>query len=174
MVTYAGGFQAIAVLGFVSPLAWSLLGPAAGRLLDRLYRPYGLGLMIALQSFAVTASGLVVLIAAMNPALAITQGPLYASLLLFSMLERLTAIASELVIERDWVTQLAGKDNALALARSNAMLRRTDLTCELVGSLAFGWLYSTAGITISVASATFLAVSMLPIQIACIYWVSSL
>lgn len=51
------------------------------------------------------------------------------------------------------------------------MLRRTDLTCELVGSLAFGWLYTTAGVMVSVAAATMLAVVFLPMQLYCIFWV---
>lgn len=66
----------------------------------------------------------------------------------------------------------AGKENAYALAKSNAMLRRTDLTCELVGSVAFGWLYSHLGSSVAVASATVLAVVMLPAQLACIYWIA--
>jgi Ferroportin1 (FPN1) len=164
-----GGYQAIAVLGFVSPLGCSLLGPATGRLLDGMYRPYGLSLMVALQGIAIMASGLVVLAAAANPTVKFVDGPLFIILLLLSMIERLTAILSELAIERDWVTQLSGKENALALASSNAMLRRTDLSCELVGSLAFGWLYSTAGLAISVASATFLALVLLPAQLLSIF-----
>jgi len=166
-----GGFQAIAMLGFVSNLACSLIGPAVGRMLDRMYRPYGLGTTTALQGVAIIASGLVVLAAASNPVAAISEGPVFVALLLLSMVERLMAIASELAIERDWVTQLSGKDNASALAKSNAMLRRTDLTCEFVGSLAFGWLYTKAGVAASVATATMLATTILPIQLYCIIWV---
>ena len=166
-----GGYQAIAVLGFVSPLACSILGPAAGRLLDKMYRPYGLGLMVALQGVAILSSGLVVLAAAANPVASLSDGPLFIALLILSMMERLTAICSELAIERDWVTQLSGKDNALALATSNAMLRRTDLSCELVGSLAFGWLYTTVGMAGAVASATFLAALLLPAQLLSIFTV---
>jgi len=169
-----GGYQAIAVLGFVSPLGCSLLGPAIGRLLDSMYRPYGLSLMVGLQGIAIMASGLVVLAAAANPAVKFVDGPLFIVLLALSMIERLTAILSELAIERDWVTQLSGKDNALALASSNAMLRRTDLSCELVGSLAFGWLYTTAGLAISVASATFLALILLPAQLLSIFRIAKM
>lgn len=164
-----GGYHAIAVLGFVSPLACSLLGPAVGRILDRMYRPYGLSITVTLQGIAILASGLVVLAAANNPALTFSQGPLFIALMILSMIERLTAISSELAIERDWVTQLSGKDNSGALAMSNAILRRSDLTCELIGSLAFGWLYSTAGVSIAVSSAVLLSVVFLPIQLYCIY-----
>ena len=168
-----GGYQAIAVLGFVSPLACSLIGPAAGRLLDKMYRPYGLSLMVGLQGLAIIASGLVLLAATASTTVQFTDGPLFVALLVLSMVERLTAICSELVIERDWVTQLSGKDNAFALASSNAMLRRTDLMCELVGSLAFGWLYSGLGLSVSVASATFLAAALLPAQLLSIFKVSA-
>jgi len=169
-----GGYQAIAVLGFVSPLGCSLFGPLTGRLLDNMYRPYGLSLMIALQGIAIMASGLVVLTAAAHPTVKFVDGPLFIVLLVLSMIERLTAILSELAIERDWVTQLSGKDNALALASSNAMLRRIDLSCELVGSLTFGWLYSKAGLTISVASATVLALILLPAQLVNIFKIAKM
>lgn len=104
-----GGYQAIAVLGFSSPLACSLLGPAAGRMLDTVYRPYGLGIMVALQGFAIIASGVTVLATVANPAIAFIDSPLFGILIALSMLERLAAISSELAIERDWVSQLAGK-----------------------------------------------------------------
>jgi hypothetical protein len=167
-----GGYRAIAVLGFVSPLFCSLLGPALGRVLDKVYRPYGLGLMLSLQGLAIMASGLVVLAAAASPSAVLSEGPLFAALLLLSGLERLTAMLSELAIERDWVTQLAGKDNDLALARSNATLRRTDLVCEALGALAFGALYSTFGVAFAVAAATLMTSIMVPLQIYCITWIA--
>jgi hypothetical protein len=116
----------------------------------------------------------VVLAAAANPAVRFVDGPLFVVLLALSMVERLTAIVSELAIERDWVTQLSGKENALALASSNAKLRRTDLSCELVGSLAFGWLYTTAGLAVSVAAATFLAALLLPLQMLSIFRIAKM
>lgn len=78
-------------------------------MLDQIYRPYGLGLMIGIQGLAVISSGLIVLMATIYPAVSITAGPLFGALMILSMLERLTAISSELAIERDWVTQLSGK-----------------------------------------------------------------
>ena len=205
-----GGFQAIAVLGFASPLACSLLGPAVGRALDKVYRPYGLGAMVAAQGLAVALSCLVVLtVAGSTTGVPFGQSPLFGALLLLSMVERLTAVASELAIERDWVTQLsgeeggqaglvatlgghgaglhprgsgaqaapglssplssAGKGNTRALAKSNAMLRRTDLGCELVGSLLFGTMYSRVGLVPAVWVTAGLAVAFLPVQLAFIY-----
>lgn len=39
----------------------------------------------------------------------------------------------------------------MALARSNAYLRRTDLFTELVGAFVFGWIYSKGGLAASMA-----------------------
>ena len=37
------------------------------------------------------------------------HSPLFLVLLLFTMLERLTSFASDVAIERDWLTKLVGK-----------------------------------------------------------------
>lgn len=168
-----GGYRAIAVLGFVSPLFCSLLGPVLGSILDKMYRPYGLGLMLVLQDLAIIASGLVVLATVARPGMSLTDGPLFSMLLVLSGIERLTAVLSELAIERDWVTQLSGKDNDVALATSNAILRRGDLVCEAIGALTFGWLYSTAGVAEAVAIAVLLAAVAVPLQLYCIVFIAN-
>lgn len=66
----------------------------------------------------------------------------------------------------------AGKHNRQALAQSNATLKRTDLVCELVGSLAFGWAYSQAGMLAAVGLTSAVAVAALPAQWVAIYRVS--
>ncbi|KAI7840421.1 hypothetical protein COHA_005852 [Chlorella ohadii] len=161
-----GGFQAIAILGFVAPLACSLAGPAVGRMLDSVYRPLGLGAMLALQDGAIALSSLALIAVARSG----TSGPLSASplfglLVVLAMAEKLASISSELAIERDWVTQLAGKQNQGALARSNAYLRRTDLVTELVGAVVFGWIYSKAGLVASMAFTAVLAALAAPLQL---------
>ena len=42
------------------------------------------------------------------------RSPLFLVLLVFTMLERLTSFASDVAIERDWLTKLVGKASALA------------------------------------------------------------
>jgi iron-regulated transporter 1 len=91
-----------------------------------------------------------------------------------AMVEKLASISSELAIERDWVTQLAGKQNMLALARSNAYLRRTDLLTELVGALAFGWIYSRAGCAAAMAFTGLLAAAAAPAQLLFIRRIAAL
>jgi hypothetical protein len=63
----------------------------------------------------------------------------------------------------------AGKQNAQALSTCNANLKRTDLMCELVGSLVFGWVYSRAGMLSSVALTSLVAGLALPLQFLSIY-----
>lgn len=63
------------------------------------------------------------------------------------------------------VTQLAGKQNVLTLARSNAYLRRTDLCTELVGALVFGWIYSWGGLAASMAFTGVVAAAAVPLQL---------
>lgn len=162
-----GGYQAIALLGFIAPLACSLFGPSLGRLLDQVNRPFGLGLMITLQGIAISGAGLV-LVLVEKTGIPLLESPLFHLLLALSALERLSAMASELAIERDWVTQLAGRDNATVLSKCNAMLRRTDLTCELLGAIAFGWIYSAGGMMMSAIATTVLAVAFAPLQLLCV------
>jgi hypothetical protein len=161
-----GGFQAIAILGFVAPLACSLAGPAVGRMLDSVYRPLGLGAMLALQDGAIALSSLALIAVARSGASGpLASSPLFGLLVVLAMLEKLASISSELAIERDWVTQLAGKQNQGALARSNAYLRRTDLVTELVGAVVFGWIYSKAGLVSSMAFTAVLAALAAPLQL---------
>lgn len=45
----------------------------------------------------------------LGPAFAFQNSPVFFALLLFTMLERLTSFASDVAIERDWLTQLVGE-----------------------------------------------------------------
>lgn len=64
-----------------------------------------------------------------------------------------------------------GKENNNALATANAQLRRTDVTCELIGSLAFGWIYSRTGLAYSITASTLIATLLVPLEIICVFWV---
>lgn len=44
----------------------------------------------------------------LGPSFTFQRSPLFFALLLFTMLERLTSFASDVAIERDWLTQLVG------------------------------------------------------------------
>jgi hypothetical protein len=178
-----GGLRAIALVGFVAPLAVAVAGPAAGRALDAAPRPAGLAAAVAAQGAAIAASALVLLAASTAAArrgaaeglaggasagnLAL-GGAFFAALLALSAAERLSAVVAELAIERDWVTRLAGRRNSAALAASNAWLRRADLACELVGALLFGAAFSRGGPAPALAGAFAIAAVCTPLQLWCI------
>lgn len=63
------------------------------------------------------------------------------------------------------VPAAAGKQNVVALARSNAYLRRTDLLCELIGAVIFGWIYSKGGLPASMAFTAAMSALAAPLQL---------
>lgn len=97
-----------------------------GRMLDSVYRPLGLGVMLVLQDLAILLSSLALAAAAGAPGGAPLVGsPLFALMLGLAMLEKLTSISSELAIERDWVTQLAGERQGGGHAREGKQNKHT-------------------------------------------------
>lgn len=78
-----------------------------GRLLDSVYRPLGLGAMLAVQDLCILLSCGALAVAARTGA-PLASTPLFPLMVGLAMLEKLSSISSELAIERDWVTQLAG------------------------------------------------------------------
>ncbi|OWZ04664.1 Ferroportin transmembrane protein, partial [Phytophthora megakarya] len=53
--------------------------------------------------------------------------------------------AQTLGIERDWVVVIAGPDNSTGLAKLNTTMRRIDLSCNILGPMAFGFIVDFAG-----------------------------
>lgn len=53
----SGGFQAVALAGFISPLAVAILGPAVGAKLDSTRRQTGLTVANVIQTISITAAG---------------------------------------------------------------------------------------------------------------------
>eukprot|EP00884_Botryococcus_braunii_P013074 jgi/Botrbrau1/21768/Bobra.43_1s0158.1 len=170
-----GGFQTVAIVGFVSPLSTVLFGPLVGQALDRLPRRVGLSGVVAIQSFLICSiCALVLRTVMMGPYASIRAHGTFSLLLLLSMCERLTSFAIEVAVERDWVPQLAGVNNASALARGNDLLRKMDLTSELTGALAFGAVLTQSGPAISLMLLFFLCAACLPLQLWFVHQVASM
>ncbi|RLN53396.1 hypothetical protein BBJ29_004269 [Phytophthora kernoviae] len=53
--------------------------------------------------------------------------------------------AQTLGIERDWVVVIAGPDDSVTLANLNTTMRRIDLSCKILGPMAFGLIVDFAG-----------------------------
>lgn len=54
----AGGFQTVAIVGFMSPLSVAVFGPACGRLLDLTPRRTALRFIISAQIGAIATAGM--------------------------------------------------------------------------------------------------------------------
>ena len=70
----------------------SILNPQ--HVMEKYHRPAGLVMWRAVQ---------------LGQSFHLQHSPLFLVLLLFTMLERLTSFASDVAIERDWLTKLVGK-----------------------------------------------------------------
>ena len=98
---------AISLLSVASSLACSLLGPVVGRLLDQVWRPLGLATLLVVQDVCIATKA--ALLATAPTTVPLTQQQArFGLFLVCCCLEKLTAIASELEVERDWVSRLAG------------------------------------------------------------------
>ncbi|KAI9923158.1 hypothetical protein PsorP6_001078 [Peronosclerospora sorghi] len=65
---------------------------------------------------------------------------LFAGLLICGGVGQVLNDAQTLGIERDWVVVIAGSNNSAALDNLNTTLRRIDLTCNILGPMAFGFI----------------------------------
>ena len=54
---HAGGFQTVALVGFIAPLSVTLLGPATGQLLDQSPRQLALNFCAVVQGLCIVMSG---------------------------------------------------------------------------------------------------------------------
>jgi len=148
--TGPAGYKAVAVLCFASPLAVLLFAPFIGQMLDASRRS-GLFVQVLLlaQVLSIVLSG-VLLSCAFWSGLSIVDGWVFVSLLLLQMVEKLSAVTSEVAIERDWITRICGKDNTAGLAHGNSMIRRFDLACDFVGTVGVGVMIDRLGVGVAV------------------------
>jgi hypothetical protein len=65
--------------------------------------------MLVAQDVSILLSCVTLVAAAATPNVPLSASPLFAVLVVLAMAEKLASISSELAIERDWVTQLAGE-----------------------------------------------------------------
>ena len=148
--TGPAGYKAVAVLCFASPLAVLLFAPFIGQMLDASRRS-GLFVQVLLlvQVLSIVLSG-VLLSCAFWSGLSIVDGWVFVALLLLQMVEKLSAVTSEVAIERDWITRICGKDNTAGLAHGNSMIRRFDLACDFVGTVGVGVMIDRLGVGVAV------------------------
>lgn len=136
----------MAVLCFASPLAVLLFAPIIGQKLDASRRS-GLFVwaLLLVQVTSIVLSG-VLLSMAFWTGTSIIGGWAFVVLLALQMVEKLSAVTSEVAIERDWITRICGRGNTAGLAHGNSMIRRFDLVCDFVGTVGVGVIIDRLGV----------------------------
>ena len=134
------------MLCFASPLAVLLFAPFIGQKLDASRRS-GLFVwaLLLVQITSIVLSG-VLLSMAFWTGTSIIGGWAFVVLLALQMVEKLSAVTSEVAIERDWITRICGKGNTAGLAHGNSMIRRFDLVCDFVGTVGVGVIIDRLGV----------------------------
>ena len=151
------------MLCFASPLAVLLFAPLIGQMLDASRRS-GLFVWVLLlvQVVSIALSG-VLLSSAFWMGLSIVDGWVFVSLLVLQMVEKLSAVTSEVAIERDWIIKICGKGNTAGLAHGNSMIRRFDLACDFVGTVGVGLIIDRMGVGAAVWYCVLMSVLSWPV-----------
>ncbi|DAZ93818.1 TPA: hypothetical protein N0F65_004207 [Lagenidium giganteum] len=141
-----------AAFSLVTYLACILAIPSVGRILDRSNRWKAMKWAIVVENLLIVLSSLS-LAAIMivtdadgvrKPQWTPTLIGLFAATLTCGGVAQILNNAQTLGIERDWVVVLAGDDSA-ALTHLNSVMRRIDLSCNILAPIAFGLIMENAG-----------------------------
>ncbi|KAI5072684.1 hypothetical protein GOP47_0012790 [Adiantum capillus-veneris] len=161
----------VALNSFVSQLFVFVGGPLVGTLMDSVPRVFAFTLLSFMQTVSILVSAAMVMYAISNGSilgsstLLLVKQPWFLVLVCASAVDRITGLATGVAFERDWVVLLAGRTRTIALAKANAMLRRVDLICEIVGPFLFGLALSKYSPAKCVLSSCAIAVVSLPLLI---------
>ncbi|GLE11756.1 hypothetical protein PINS_up024395 [Pythium insidiosum] len=126
--------------------------PSVGRLIDRTNRWTVVKYSIVFENFMIIASsavlGLILLVTNADgvhkPEWTPKLTSLFGITLVCGGIGQILNDAQTLAIERDWVVVLAGDDSG-ELASLNTTMRRIDLSCKILGPMAFGIIMDFAG-----------------------------
>eukprot|EP00250_Pteridium_aquilinum_P015300 c22508_g1_i2 orf=106-1806(+) len=161
----------VALNSFVGQLVVFVGGPLVGALMDSMPRVLAFTFLSFMQTVSILVSAAMVLHATNSglvlgsSALSLVQQPWFFVLVCASAVDRITGLATGVAFERDWVVLLAGQTQTVALAKANAMLRRVDLICEIIGPFLFGLALSKYNPVKCVLISCAIAVVSLPLLI---------
>ncbi|KAA3487162.1 solute carrier family 40 member 3, chloroplastic-like [Gossypium australe] len=159
----------VAVMGFFTKLVIIIGGPLVGKLMDHSPRVPSYIFLNAVQASAQLLSVAMIIHAHSFSSASASSSllhPWFAVLVIAGAIERLSGVALEVAMERDWVVLLAGTNRPIALAQANAVLNRIDLLCEVAGTSLFGILLSRYDPVTCLKFAAGLMISSLPVMIA--------
>ncbi|XP_013065016.1 solute carrier family 40 member 1-like isoform X1 [Biomphalaria glabrata] len=74
-----------------------------------------------------------------------TRYTVYVLIILLCVLSRLTSMARQIAVEKDWIVEMCGEDKD-RLATMTAALRRIDLSTQILAPMATGFIMALAGV----------------------------
>ncbi|MCO5569840.1 hypothetical protein L7F22_023554 [Adiantum nelumboides] len=161
----------VALNSFVGQLFVFVGGPLVGTLMDSMPRVFAFTFLSFMQTVSILVSAAMVMYATStgrvlgSSTLLLVKQPWFLVLVCASAVDRITGLATGVAFERDWVILLAGRTRTIALAKANAMLRRVDLICEIIGPFLFGLALSKYSSAKCVLSSCAIAVVSLPLLV---------
>ncbi|KAL4161220.1 hypothetical protein PRNP1_001775 [Phytophthora ramorum] len=127
--------------------------PTVGHHLDRWNRWSAMKYAIILENLTIVVNSVILALILLvtnadgvhKPEWTWTLALMFAGTLVCGGVGQVLNDAQTLGIERDWVVVIAGADNSTALAKLNTTMRRIDLSCNILGPMAFGFIVDFAG-----------------------------
>ncbi|GMF23261.1 unnamed protein product [Phytophthora lilii] len=127
--------------------------PTVGHHLDRWNRWTAMKYAIVLENLMIVLNSIIMVLILLvtsadgvhKPEWTWTLVLMFAGTLVCGGVGQVLNDAQTLGIERDWVVVIAGSDNSTELAKLNTTMRRIDLSCNILGPMAFGFIVDFAG-----------------------------
>jgi iron-regulated transporter 1 len=107
-------------------------------------------------------------ISAALPATSVLKVTIFAFILVFEVLESLSAAANMLSMERDWVVTAASPDGTpYDLTHLNSAMRRIDLICKLLAPILISIIVSSTNINSGILVVGAMSIASWPIELWC-------
>ncbi|XP_028398735.1 solute carrier family 40 member 1-like [Dendronephthya gigantea] len=132
-----GSFLFTAIYGLAVSLSVVAFGTLVGDWIDVTPRLKAARLTLIIQNAAVVACAVVILIMFKQSISSPIFFILAVFLVLLAIVARLSSLGTTIAIERDWVVVIVKEDESL-LAGTNSILRRIDLTCNILAPVSTG------------------------------------
>ena len=160
-------YESVAVVGFWAQTFMFSSGMWIGGIIDSIPRKQLLRWVLCIQSVAVIASCLFLLCASPGNVNLQTfrSSWLFKGLAATCIIERLSALGSDVSLERDWVVVLVGKARTQPLARANATLRGIDMACESIGPVLFALVLQVFGLAQTAFWSMAIVALLVPLQL---------
>ncbi|KAH9518527.1 hypothetical protein Btru_017057 [Bulinus truncatus] len=142
--------QLTAVYGLSMSLNVLLFGALVGDIVDETPRLKAAQIALVLQNlFVIICAALIYFFLAYMKDIMLVgdwmRYTAYVLIILLCVLSRLTSMARQIAVEKDWIVEMCGNDKD-RLASMTASLRRIDLSTQVLAPMATGFIMAMAGV----------------------------